>query len=183
MAEVTGPGVEEMRLLSLKIRAADPKLKRQLRKRFRDVSNPLVAKVQASILTASHFRTMPSGLPRPGTGKQRPGRTWHKTGSLREEIAKTVRSSVRFTRDGVALDIVSYGSRMPPGKGNLPHHTDVGKGWGHPVFARPAVARGDRVWVREWGEPNWFEGTIARNAGDVKRAAEEAMNDVKHWLE
>jgi hypothetical protein len=191
-----------MRALSVKLRAADPKLKRQLRKHFSEVANPLVAKVQQSILTAGHFVTPP----RPFAKRHGvPGRTWHHEASLRAEIAGTIRSSVRFTRDGVALDIVSFGSRMPPGKGNLPHFVNEGRGWAHPVFARgerfvmgpsrakkyaglapadiPLVHRGNWVWVREIGKPHWFEEPISRSAGDVKRAAQQAIDDVKKMLD
>jgi hypothetical protein len=72
---------------------------------------------------------------------------------------------------------------MPPGKGNLPHLANEASGWGHPVFGRSGVARGDWTWVREWGKPHWFEEPITRSAGDVKRAAQQAIDDVKKMLD
>ena len=156
-AEVTGPGVTEMKLLAARLKEADPKLKRELRKNFRDAAEPVIGDVEQSILL------WPS----------------HHDGTLRREIIKTVGARTSFSSSGVRVSIDSTGSKMPPGKGTLPHHIDSDKGWNHPVYARgdrftlrrsrarkyrhlkeslkPLVKQGAWTWTHQLGKPGWFE--------------------------
>jgi hypothetical protein len=181
-AEVTGPGVLDMKLLAAKLKEADPALKRELRKNFRDAAKPLVRDVQQSILT------MPS----------------HHAGQLREEVAKTVVLRTSFAASGVRVNIDSVGSKMPQGKGTLPHHLDSGKGWNHPVYARgprftlrrsrarkyrhlkedlkPLVKQGAWTWTHQEGKPGWFEKPIADNAREFRDAALKAIAETEKHL-
>jgi|SRR5215475_4965894 len=178
MAELTGPGKEQMRLLTVKAHAAGKELKKQMRGRLKQAAEPIRDQVRAGILNAHNFH---SASAHPTARHGRPGYTWHKQGSLRAEIAKTVNTSVSIRRSEVTLDIVSAGRRMPAGKAELPVHTDMEKGWGHPVFGRGP--RQHWTWVREWGEPHWFENAAGHAARDGEAALRQAMEDVKRMLE
>lgn len=159
-AKVTGSGVDEMKLLAARLREADPKLKRELRRNFRDAAKPLVQAVQQSILT------MPS----------------HHDGQLREEVAKTVVLRTSFSASGVRVNIDSVGSKMPEGKGTLPHHLDSDKGWNHPVWGRGPRGRWHWTRRRQHGKPGWFERPIADNAREFRDAALKAIDAVEREL-
>lgn len=182
MTQITGGGAEQMRLLAARIRQADPAFKRELLRRFRDASRPVTAAAVASI------ESMPS----------------HHDGTLRGEVAKTIRASVGVTRSDVRLDITSLGSRMPRGETNLPAYLDSAKGWSHPVYAqgprfhlgrshaakyrrrpaalRPMVKRGSWTWVHQMGKPEWFEGAIGPLARGLQRDVSAAMEETKRKL-
>jgi hypothetical protein len=182
-AKVTGPGVLDMQLLAAKLKDADPVLKRELRKKFRDAADPIVEDVQGSILA------MPSK---------------RKEKTLRAEVAGTVVLRTSFARNGVRVNIDSLGQRMPQGKETLPRHLDSVKGFNHPVFARgprfrpgpsrarkyrhlaeaerPLVKRGAWTWVRQYGKPRWFEGPIADGAREFRNAALQAIKETERHL-
>lgn len=166
MAKVTGPGPAELKALAERLREADPKLRLELRRNMRKAADPLVREVQASILA------MPSVHGSP------PGRS-----SLRAAIARTVAASVGMTKAGVRVDIVSLGARMPQGEQNLNKLTDQRRGWGHPVFGRHWQTRKEWTWVRQFGRPGWFEGTISDHARDVQAQIQAAMDETKRKLE
>jgi hypothetical protein len=181
-AEVTGSGVLDMKLLAAKLKEADPKLKRDLRRNFRAAAKPVVEEVKNSILT------MPS----------------HHAGQLREEVAGTVVLRTSFSSAGVRVNIDSLGSKMPPGKGTLPHHIDSDKGWHHPVYAhgprftlrpsrarkyrhlaagqRPLVKQGAWTWVHQEGKPGWFEKPITDGAREFRDAALAAIAETEKHL-
>jgi hypothetical protein len=160
---VTGGGPAEMKLLAVRLREADPALQRELRRNMRAAAGPIVARVRASILSMPAVHGSP------------PGRV-----PLREALARTVNSSVRLTPKGVQADIVSLGSRMPRGEGNLNAYTGALRGWGHPVFEQ----RGrEKVWVRQHGKPGWFERPITQAAPALKAAVQDAMDETKRKLE
>ena len=115
-ARVTGPGVTEMELLAVKLKEADPALRRALYKQLRGEVNPVADAVRRSALDMPAYKYPASGL--------------------REEIAATITTSVSVTKTGVRVTISSLGKRMPPGKENLPAYTNRAKGWSHPVFAQ-----------------------------------------------
>ena len=118
-AKVTGPGVLDMKLLAARLKEADPVLKRELRRNFRDAAEPVAGDVQQSILL------MPS----------------HHGGTLRREVAKTVAVRTSFTAPGSACRSTRSAPRCRPGKDTLPHHLDSAKGWNHPVYARGPEAQ------------------------------------------
>jgi hypothetical protein len=181
-AEVTGSGVTGMKLLAARLKEADPKLKRELRRNFRAAAAPLVEDVKNSILA------MPS----------------HHAGQLREEVAGTVVLRTSFSSAGVRVNIDSLGARMPPGKGTLPHHLDSDKGWNHPVYPRgprftlrrsrdrkyrhlkehlkPLVKQGAWTWVHQEGKPGWFERPITDGAREFRNAALAAIDAVEREL-
>jgi hypothetical protein len=156
MAEaiVTGPGVPAMKLLAERLKEADPVLKRELRRNFRDAAEPVAGDVQQSILL------MPS----------------KHGGTLRREVAKTVTVRTSFASSGVRVAIESLGQRMPPGKQTLPHHLDSPKGWNHPVFGHR------RTWRHQMGKPGWFEVPITQNARQFRDAALAAIDAVEREL-
>ena len=180
MAEaiVTGPGVPAMKLLAERLKEADPVLKRELRRNFRDAAEPVAGDVQQSILL------MPS----------------KHGGTLRREVAKTVTVRTSFASSGVRVAIESLGQRMPPGKQTLPHHLDSPKGWHHPVYgrreaemavisARKAFGKGRGqghgrgwTWVHQTGKPGWFEKPVIDNARQFRDAALKAIDAVEREL-
>jgi len=160
---ITGSGPSEMRALAIRLRQADPKLRRALYRRMKAAATPVLHDVMRAALD------MPAGKYHHG---------------LREEIAKTIYVNVGAGRGGVHMDIVSAGSRMPKGKESIPVHTDRRRGWGHPVFDSPRrLPRADWTWVRQWGRPGWFENSITKAAGKERDAIQAAMDDLQHELE
>jgi hypothetical protein len=153
-AKVTGPGVLDMKMLAAKLKDADPKLRQELRRQFKDAAEPVIGDVEQSILL------MPS----------------HHDGTLRREVAKTVVVRTSFASSGVRVQIDSLGQRLPAGKGSLPFHADSAKGWRHPVFGHE-----DR-WVRQYGKPEWFERPIADNARGFRAAAQRAIDETGRHL-
>lgn len=175
-AEVTGSGVLDMKMLAARLKEADPALKRELRRNFRAAANPVAQAARDSILS------MPS----------------HHDGTLRREVAKTITVRTSFSSAGVRVQIDSLGSKMPPGKGTLPQHLDSDRGWNHPVYGRPepeaqsvalqkihgkGFGHGRAwTWVKQFGRPGWFEGSIADNAREFRDAALKAIEDVERKL-
>ena len=175
-AKVTGPGVPAMKLLAERLKEADPVLKRELRRNFKDAAEPVAGDVQQSILL------MPS----------------KHGGTLRREVAKTVTVRTSFATSGVRVAIESLGQRMPPGKQTLPHHLDSPKGWNHPVYgrkeaekialaARRTLGKGGGhgrgwTWVRQYGKPGWFEKPVIDNARQFRDAALKAIDAVEREL-
>ena len=185
---MTGPGIVDMKALGVRLKDADPLLKRNLRKRLKAQAGPTVRDVQDAI------RTMPVL----GSRDDKPP-------SVREEIAKTVSASVGIGRRGVTLAIVSYGRKMPQGMEHLPALFDRAKGFKHPVFAqgarwtmgpsrarkyrdlpevwRPMVHRGRWAWAHQEGRPGWFELPVILNAPELRRAVQDAVSDTMRHLE
>ena len=159
-AKVTGSGVLDMKLLAAKLKEADPALKRNLRRAFKDAAEPVLGDVEQSILL------MPS----------------HHDGTLRRQVAKTVSVRTSFSASGVRVQIDSLGAKMPPGKGTLPHHMDSGKGWNHPVYGHGPRSRWHWTRRRQTGKPGWFERPIADNAREFQAAAQRAIDAVRREL-
>jgi len=155
MAEARVTGGEQLKLLAAQLKQADPALKRELRRNFKDAAEPVIGDVQQSILL------MPS----------------HHDGSLRAEVARTVTVSTSFTGDGIAVRVSSLGTRMPAGKESLPFHLDSAKGWRHPVFGH-----WERTKDRQYGKPEWFERPIADNARGFQAAAQQAVDETQRKL-
>lgn len=153
-AQVTGPGVLDMKLLAIRLKDADPALKRNLRRQLRDAAAPVAQDVRQSILD------MPAAAQR----------------GLRQETAATVRLSTSVTQAGISVQITSDGRKMPQGKGTLPRHLDSARGWKHPVFGNR-----DR-WVRQMGKPGWFELPIAARARAFQAAAQQALDGTAREL-
>jgi len=181
-AQVTGPGVLDMKLLAAKLKDADPVLKRELRKKFRDAAEPVAGDVQQSILL------MPS---------RRQDHT------LRAEVAGTVVVRTSFAQSGVRVSIDSDGRKMPHGKETLPRHLDEAGFW-HPVYPRgprftlrpsrarkfrhlaegqrPLVKQGAWTWVEQTGKPGWFERPVIDNARQFRDAALAAIDETERHL-
>jgi hypothetical protein len=153
MARVTGGGPEEMKRLAARMRTADRVLLKNLRRQMRDLADPLVGAAREAI------EASPS----------------KHDGTLRGEVAKTVSASVSVTGSRVTLAVVSRGSRMPAGKGDLAAYLN-GRGWRHPVYGRRSVFQASRA-------TGWFSETIAGRAPDLRRAVEAAMDETARQLE
>jgi hypothetical protein len=158
---VTGAGVTELQILSAKLKAADPALRRALYKRLRAEAKPAADAVRRSALD------MPAAKYRRG---------------LREEVAATITVSASVTKAGAQVKISSLGSRMPEGKRNLPMHMDRSRGWGHPVFADPSKPRAEWTWVRQWGRAGWFENPVIARAGRLRSACQKAIDETLRKL-
>lgn len=151
---ITGTGPAQLRALAIRLHAADPMLKRELRTRLRDAAGPAARAVQASI------QEMPA----------------HTEEGLRAEVAATVAVVTSVRQNSVNVSIVSYGTRMPPGKGSLPKHLDSRAGWSHPVYGHR-----DR-WVRQFGKPQWFENPVISDFDRLQHAAAQAVDDTARML-
>jgi hypothetical protein len=159
-AEVTGTGVLDMKLLAAKLKEADPKLKQELRKKFRDAAEPVAGDVQQSILL------MPS----------------HRGGTLRREVARTIVVRTSFSAAGVRVNIDSLGSRMPRGKETLPRHLDSAKGWNHPVWGHGPRRTWHWTRRRQHGKTGWFERPVIEDAREFRDAALAAIDAVEREL-
>jgi hypothetical protein len=159
-AQVTGSGVDEMKLLAARLKDADPVLKRELRRNFKDAADPVVRDVKQSILA------MPSRHP----------------GTLRKEVAGTVVVRTSFSANGVRVNIDSLGQRMPAGKETLPRHLDSAKGFNHPVWGHGP--RGKWHWTRrrQHGKAGWFENPVIEDAREFRGAALAAIAEVERKL-
>jgi hypothetical protein len=160
VTRVTGTGVTQMQILAVKLKTADPKLKRNLRRRLRDTAGPVADKARRSILDMPAVRQA----------------------GLREEAAASVTTSVTMTAAGIRVTISSLGSRMPPGKHNLPAYLDEVSGWGHPVYANRKKSRSQWTWVHQTGKPGWFERPIAGSAKELRAACQRAIDDTAREL-
>lgn len=171
-ARVTGGGAEEMKRLAARLRDADKVLRKELRKALTEASDPVVGAVREAI------QASPS----------------KHDGTLRGEVARTVSASVGTSGSQVTLAIVSRGSKMPEGKGNLPSYLNDDKRWKHPVFGR-AIAEieaqvGGRghgrgwTWVKQSSHAGgWFDQTISGRAPELRRSVESAMDETARKLE
>jgi hypothetical protein len=162
MTQVTGNGPGELKALAIRLKEADPRLRNEMRRNMRKAAAPMVRAVQESILSMPSVHGSPPGVV-----------------PLRAAIARTVTSSVRTSATSVELHIVSLGSRMPQGEGNMAAHVNARGGWGHPVFER----RGrEPVWVRQRGKPGWFTEPVKDHARDVQAQIQAAMDETKRKL-
>lgn len=162
MTQITGSGPDGLKSLAIRLREADPRLRNEMRRNMRKAAGPMVRAVQESILAM------------PSVHGSRPGVI-----PLRAAIARTVTSTVRTSGSAVELHIVSLGSRMPQGEGNMAAHMNARGGFGHPVFER----RGrEPVWVRQRGKPGWFTEPVKHHARDVQAQIQAAMDETKRKL-
>ena len=154
MTTVTGTGPLEMKVLSAKLRGADAELVKNLRRQLRQEAAPSVTAVKASI----------AGMPS------------RHDGTLRKQLARTVSARTSIRRGGVALDVVSAGRRMPPGKQNLNGYTDQAKGWDHPVYGNR------KTWRHQVGKPGWFAVPVSKRAPAFRAAAQRAIGETRRKL-
>ncbi len=157
MATVTGGGREEMHRLAARLKEADTDLRKNLAKQFRQAAKPVVQATQNAVLSSPSKHD----------------------GTLRREVAKTVSASVLMSARQVQLNIVSRGTRMPEGKGNLPAYLNDDKRWKHPVYGHR-----HRKWAKQESRAKgWFNDTISGRADDLRAAAETALEETAKKLE
>lgn len=167
MTQVTGNGPGELKSLAIRLREADPRLRNEMRRNMRKAAGPMVRAVQGSVLSMPSVHGDPAGRVPP----------------LRVAIARTVTSTVRTSKTSVELHIVSLGSRMPQGEGNMAAHVNARRGWGHPVFGRHTMTRQEWTWRRQIGKPGWFTEPVKHHARDVQAQIQAAMDETKRKLE
>jgi hypothetical protein len=157
-----GPGPRDLAALSARLKTADARLRRDVRKALARQAEPLVRKVQRSAMEipAEH----------------------DPDGSLRAAIARTIAASITYPRRGVRVTIVSRGSRMPAGQENLPAYTNRPQGWRHPVYAR-GPRRGWTWREQTSGRAGWFERPIEASRGEIKRDLERALDETARYLD
>ena len=95
-------------------------------------------------------------------------------GTLRSGIGAGVKVKVMTgTRAGVT--IVASSSRMPAGKQSLVRAWTGRKGWRHPVY-------GTGSWVRQVGNPGFFDRPITARKPQIRAAVEAAMTEAAQSL-
>ncbi len=156
MATVTGGGREEMKRLAARLKTADRELRDNLRKEFRKAAKPVVEATQNAVLSSPSKHD----------------------GTLRREAARTVSASVLMSARQVQLNIVSRGSRMPEGKQTLAAYLNDSTRWKHPVYGNRKAWRHQRSRAE-----GWFDRTVSGHAGDLRAAAEAALDETAKKLQ
>lgn len=145
------------------------RLGRQLAKELRQAVEPAVTEAKGRVLA------MDSG------GLQRDG------GSLRAAVAAKVGAQVLLSGKRAGVRVRARKSGMPRDFVNAPKRLNSDKGWRHPV-PPPRLAKGVEgpqrppVWVRQVGEPNWFDDPMQARATEYQAAVEKAVQGMADRL-
>jgi hypothetical protein len=151
---VTGDGPSKMKELTVKLKTADPMLKRELRRALKDAASGAADAARASILSM------------PGAKVGKP--------PLRESVANSVTVRVGLA-SAIQVSITAEPNKMPPGEGNMPKKLNEAT-FSHPVF-------GDRkVWVKQRGKSNWFDDSITRAGPDAQQKISDAMDVTAEYI-
>lgn len=131
-------------------------LKRDLTRKLRVAAEPALVQAKGAII----------GMGSMGLGK---------APSLRLKIADGVKAHVRLSgRPG--LTIAAHMRGMPRKFRKAPKLTNSSRGWRHMVF-------GNReVWVRQFGEPQWFHDSMRAHRREVIVAAADALDEVANRI-
>lgn len=167
-------GQEEFRRLGVKFKTAanGKELRRNLTRRLQaEVGKPAVRAVQLAVRGirvkgvkghGSARRELSHRLNRPRSRLQGFG--------LRQAVARTVKSRIKYSGKTVGIRIFSDPRSMPGRQRNLPRHLDNPRGWRHPVWGNR-----DR-WVRQVGQPYW-DKTLRTMTRHAQAAVKAAVND------
>ena len=138
---------------ALSAEADGKKFRRELAKNIRQALEPAKAAVSSKLMGMSS-----AGLPVKGP-------------PLRATVLKGLKAEARLTgrSTGARLRIRKKG--MPRGFANAPKRLNSKKGWRHKVFGR-------EVWVRQIGEPEYFDRPLREGKDEYKAAVLQAMNDM-----
>jgi hypothetical protein len=178
--EITSSGAGEFRKLAGKFKAAGKDgaaIRKGLTKRIQVELKVTVADIKHEVagITVKGLSGH-STLVRErhyGAHHKRAARAGH---SLRQSVARTIKSRVSYTGRKIGARIYVDASTMPNSQRKLPAYLNSAKGWRHPVWGHR-----DR-WVRQVGEP-YFDRIIARRAKSMRTAVDEAVRDVMKELQ
>lgn len=155
---VSSAAYHEWRALQVRLRKADPELKRNLRKQIRKSGDPALKTVRRAT-RGIKMTSQPSA----GGGD---------SSGLRRRLSAATRLKVLVS----AISFVVVEDRVDPSHGATLTAGSEGTSWRHPVF-------GNRnVWVRQTGSP-WFYPTLRAQTPAFRRAVEQAMRDTIAMLE
>lgn len=159
--EIAVTGQAELAALAVRLKAAPPVLKRELRKELQAAGKPAVDHVRDAIRTIPIRGSGGGGSKARAAFKPRKHPTPGMHG-LRETIARATKMQVLFNGDNSKITIRTFTRNLPEGQRKLPRYLDSDKGWRHPVFGR----RKD-PWVKQTGKP-WFYETLKKEAPNVR---------------
>ena len=137
----------QIQSLNAAMKAADPKMRRQMMKAMRGVAEKIKAEQQDTVVS----------LPAHGG----------KSTGLRQAAALSLAITVRGTGKRTGVEIRSRKAVMPDGKGKLPRYMDRGS-WRHPVY-------GGKTWVTQSTPPGWFLGTGAKMRPEAVRELSDVV--------
>jgi len=172
-------GEAEFRKLGVRFRRAGngAAIRKQLTKRLRAQAAEDVRAVQAAVKAADSHGVGGGGTRR-REAAYRTNRPKGRLASfgLRESIARTIKSRVKYSGFTVGLRIYSDTRSMTNRQRSLPAYFDDSKGWRHPVF-------GDRdTWAHQYGTP-FFERTLRPRTPKQRQAVIDAVNDALKELQ
>lgn len=153
-------------------------LRKALRKKISEAGRPVLDDVKAAV------RELPVTSRGGGTGQRRRHNVARattdraKTSAARRHagLRATIASATKLQITAKGVRFVVQSSKLPPDQQSLPRHLDSEKGWRHPTF-------GDRDnWVHQRGRP-YFAVTIKKKAPTFRRAALEAMEEIRKQIE
>jgi hypothetical protein len=135
-------------------------VRKELTDGLRGVLRPIVPQIKAAYLSG------PSGR----------GKARRKGGSLRSQLARTVRLEVRTSGKLAGARIRADGRRMPSGMRALPKAYEGVKRFRHPVF-------GNReVWVAQQSHPTFFPA-VQPSEAQARQAIDEVVAGVFRKIE
>jgi hypothetical protein len=142
-------------------RLADGKaLRKELTGELREVLRPIVPQVKAAYLAGPSMR----------------GKARRKGGSLRSQLARTVRIEVRTTGKLAGARIRADGRRMPSGMRALPKAYEGVTRWRRPVF-------GNReVWVAQQSHPTFYPA-VRPSEAQARQAIDQVVAGVFRKIE
>lgn len=174
--EITGDGVRKAKELAVKLKTADPLLKRELRRALKDAAGTAADAARSSILA----------MPATQTG----------TPPLRPAVANSVTVRVGMTGQ-IQVSIVAEPNKMPPGMGNMPKKLNQETFW-HPVYGsrlgeqasvllKKAGGKGGGhgrawTWVEQRGKPGWFDDSINKAGPETQAKISDAMDVTAEYL-
>ena len=167
---IEGDGPTKMKELVVKLKTADPILKRELRRALKDAGNVAADAARASILA----------MPATQVG----------TPPLRQAVANSVTVRVGLATT-IQVSIVAEPNKMPPGMGNMPKRLNQAT-FNHPVYGsklgeqasallKKAGGKGGGhgrawTWVTQTGKPGWFDDSIVKAGPDAQQKISDAMD-------
>jgi hypothetical protein len=174
--EIRGDGPRKMKELTVKLKTADPVLRRELRRALKDAAGGAADAARASILSM------------PGTKVGTP--------PLRAAVAASVTVRVGLAR-AIQVSIVAEPNKMPPGEGNMPKRLNQAT-FNHPVYGsklgeqasvllRKAGGKGGGhgrawTWVTQKGKQGWFDDSIAKAGPEAQAKISDAMDLTAEYI-
>ena len=174
--KVEGDGPDKMRELAVKLKTADPVLKRELRRALKDAGNTAADAARSSILA----------MPATKVG----------TPPLRAAVANSVTVRVGLATT-IQVSIVAEPNKMPPGMGNMPKRLNQAT-FNHPVYGsrlgeqasvllKKAGGKGGGhgrgwTWVTQEGKQGWFDDSITKAGPEAQNKINDAMDTTANYI-